>query len=252
MIKIILSGCNGHMGCAVSANALEDGELEVVAGVDKDIDSVPQYFNVYKSFLEVKERGDVIIDFSNPSALEPMLKYAVSNEIPLVLCTTGYDENQTASIVRVSKLIPVFKSGNMSIGINLLSELVRKACAVLGSQYDIEIIEKHHRRKVDAPSGTALLLADACASALPYEPQFVYDRSGERRPRNAVDIGISTVRAGTIVGQHEVIFAGQNEVIELKHSAASRDVFAVGAIRAAKFISKVKIPGLYGMSDMLK
>ena len=251
MINIILTGCNGHMGRAVATKAEADEEIQITAGVDINVD-FPQSFPIYTNFLSIKECCDVIIDFSNPSALGPMLEYAVGKKIPLVLCATGYDEKQTDSIKKASELIPIFKSSNMSLGVNLLSELVRRAGAFLGSQYDIEIVEKHHRRKVDAPSGTALLLADAAASALPYEPSYVYNRSDVKRPREQKEIGISAIRGGTIVGEHEVIFAGTDEVIELKHSAASRDVFAVGAIKAAKFIAKNKQPAMYDMSDILK
>ena len=239
------------MGRVVTEKAQNDTEIQITAGVDINVD-FPQSFPVYTDFQNIKESCDVIIDFSNPSALEPMLKYATDKKIPLVLCATGYDESQTISIEKTSKLIPIFKSGNMSLGINLLSELVRRACAFLGTEFDVEIVEKHHRRKVDAPSGTALLLADAAASALPYEPHYVYDRSDIKKPRGQKEIGISAVRGGTIVGCHEVIFAGADEVIQLSHSAASRDVFAVGAIKAAKFIAKNKQPAMYSMSDMLK
>ena len=250
MINIILLGCNGYMGRVVTAIALSDDEVFIAAGVDITQEN-SQNFPVYKDFCSVKEHADVIIDFSNPSALPAMLEYAVLNKVPVVLCTTGYDEKQTASIKEASKVIPVFKSGNMSIGVNLLAQLVRRACAALGENFDIEIIEKHHRRKIDAPSGTALLLADAAASQLSYEPAYVFDRSGLKHPRKETEIGISAVRGGTIVGQHEVIFAGLDEVVELRHTAASRDVFAVGAIRAAKYIVKTNKPGIYDMSDML-
>ena len=251
MISIILSGCNGYMGRVVTAMAQADEEIRITAGVDINTDC-PQDYPVYADFSGIKEACDVIIDFSNPSALSSMLEYAVGKKIPLVLCATGYDEAQADSIKNASKLIPIFKSGNMSLGINLLAELIRRACSFLGAEYDIEIIEKHHRRKVDAPSGTALLLADAAASALPYKPHYVFDRSNVKKPRDSSEIGISAVRGGTIVGEHEVIFAGNDEVIELKHSAASRDVFAVGAIKAAKFIAKTQKPAMYDMSDMLK
>ena len=251
MINIILCGCNGYMGRVVSEKAQEDNDIQIVAGVDVNI-GFKQNFPVYADFSGIKDHGDVIIDFSIPAALDSMVQYARDKKIPLVLCATGYDEAQIDLIQNASKLIPIFKSSNMSLGVNLLAELVRRACAFLGEQYDIEIIEKHHRRKLDAPSGTALFLADAAASALPYEPSYIYDRSGHKKPRGQKEIGISAIRGGTIVGEHEVIFAGSEEVLEIKHSAASRDVFAIGAIKAAKFIAKIQKPAMYDMSDMLK
>ena len=195
--------------------------------------------------------ADAVVDFSSPSALDGLLSYGISNNIPLVLCTTGYTPEQIEAIAKASGQVPIFRSGNMSLGINLLADLVRRACAVLGSAYDVEIVERHHRRKVDAPSGTALMLANAASSALSKDPDYVFERHSRRQPRNAQEIGISSVRGGTIVGEHEVIFAGLDEVIELKHTAASRDVFAVGAIKAAKFIVCVEQPGLYDMNDVL-
>ena len=251
MINIVLAGCTGHMGRAVAAKAKTDKEVRITAGVDVNTD-YPQNFPTCTEFFQIQAPCDVIIDFSSPAALGALLEYAEEKKIPLVLCATGYTPEQTASIEKVSKQIPIFKSGNMSLGINLLAELVRRACAFLGSEYDVEIVEKHHRRKIDAPSGTALLLADAAASALPYEPYYVYDRSTARKPRTGPEIGISSVRGGTIVGEHEVIFAGPGEVLKLSHSAASRDIFAAGAIKAAKFILQTKKTGLYDMSDMLE
>jgi 4-hydroxy-tetrahydrodipicolinate reductase len=183
--------------------------------------------------------------------LDSLLSYCISKKKPLILCATGYSSEQLESINKASEQIPVFKSGNMSLGINLLADLVRRACSVLGGDYDVEIVERHHRRKVDAPSGTALLLADAASDGLPYSPEYTYNRENKRTARERNEIGISAVRGGTIVGEHEVIFAGQDEVIELRHAAASREVFAVGAIRAAKFIAKVNKPGLYNMGDVL-
>ena len=250
MINIILCGCNGYMGRVVSAISQADEELRITAGVDITAD-FSQDYPVYIAFSGIKESCDVIIDFSSPAALDSLLQYAENKKIPLVLCATGYDERQIELINNASKLIPIFKSSNMSLGINLLAELVRRACEVLGDGYDIEIVEKHHRRKIDAPSGTALFLADTAASALPYKPAYVYDRSELKRSRVQKEIGISSLRGGTIVGEHEVIFAGNDEVIEIKHSAASRDVFAVGAIKAAKFIAKIQKPAMYDMSDML-
>lgn len=238
------------MGRAVAAIAAADQEVSVVAGIDADprkLDSFPVYANP----MDFPGSADAIVDFSSPSALDGLLRYGIAKKTPLVLCTTGYDPEQLTAIKSAAEQLPVFRSGNMSLGINLLIDLVRRACSVLGAQFDVEIVERHHRRKVDAPSGTALMLADAAASALPYEPGYVYERQSRREPRAVEEIGISTVRGGTIVGDHEVIFAGPHEVIELRHSAASREVFAAGAIRAAKYIAHIQTPGLYSMTDVL-
>jgi 4-hydroxy-tetrahydrodipicolinate reductase len=251
MIKIIISGCNGYMGRAVAAVVSSSPGVSAVAGFDvsaQDSDEFP----VYVSPDEFRGDADVIIDFSNPSALDSLLAYGLAREIPLVLCTTGYLADQIAAIEKASEKIPIFRSGNMSLGINLLIDLIKRACSVLGDAYDVEIVERHHKRKVDAPSGTALMLAEAASSALPYDAEYVFERHNKRQPRGAHEIGISAVRGGTIVGEHEVIFAGLDEVIELRHTAASRDVFAVGAVRAARFIVGRDAPGLYDMSDVLK
>ena len=251
MVRLIISGCNGYMGRVVAAVASDDPEVSVVAGFDiNDVKSGG--FPVYTDPDSFDGAADVIVDFSNPSALQGLLKYGSSKKIPLVLCTTGYSQEQMESMERTAAQIPVFHSGNMSLGINLLADLVRRACEVLGSGFDVEIVERHHRRKLDAPSGTALMLADAASNALPYEPEFVFDRQGRRQLRSGSEIGISSVRGGTIVGEHEVIFAGLHEVIELKHSAESRDVFASGAVRAAKFMAVVGSPGMYNMRDVLQ
>jgi len=238
------------MGRTVAAIAADDPEVSVAAGFDID-DRHPGAFTVYKNPNDFTGQADVLVDFSNPAALDNLLKYGVSKKTPLVFCTTGYSPEQIAAIETASMQIPVFRSGNMSIGINLLADLVRRACAVLGSDFDVEIVERHHRRKVDAPSGTALMLADAASSALPYGPEYVFERQSKRQPRGANEIGISSVRGGTIVGEHEVIFAGLHEVIELRHTAASRDVFAAGAVRAAKFLAAIGKPGIYDMNDVL-
>ena len=250
MTTIIISGCNGHMGSTVAAVAADDPEITVSAGFD--IDTVENgEFPVYSDPMEFEGTAGVVVDFSVPSALSGLLEYGVSKKIPLVLCTTGYSPGQLEQIDTAAEVIPILRSGNMSLGINLLADLVWKACTVLGEAFDVEIVERHHRRKVDSPSGTALLLANAAASALPYDPQLVFERQSIRQPRQPREIGISAVRGGTIVGVHEVIFAGPDEVIELKHSAASRDVFATGAIKAAKYLAGVACPGLYDMSDVV-
>jgi len=238
------------MGRVVASIVAEDPGVVVVAGFDISAqESVG--FPVFADPMEFSGEADVVIDFSSPLALEKLLSYGLLHKTPLVLCTTGYSPEQIIAIEGAAELIPVFRSGNMSLGINLLIDLVKRACAVLGESFDVEIVERHHRRKVDAPSGTALMLADAAASALPYSSEYVFGRNDRRQPRDAREIGISAVRGGTIVGEHDVIFAGLDEVIELRHSATSRNVFAVGAIKAAKFIAACGKPGLYDMREVL-
>ena len=256
MLNLIISGCNGYMGRVVAAIVRSEPDVTIVAGFDLNTGPAGG-FPVYSDPAQLLSdcgticQAGAIVDFSNPSALDGLLAFGISGKIPLVLCTTGYSDEQLAAIGKASEQIPVFRSGNMSLGVNLMIDLVRRARAVLGSDFDVEIVERHHRRKIDAPSGTALMLADAAASALPGDTEYIYERQSRREPRGAGEIGISAVRGGTIVGQHEVIFAGLDEVIELKHTAASRDVFAAGAVRAAKFIANVGKPGLYDMSDIL-
>lgn len=250
MQKIIISGCNGHMGRVVQALCAADAEVEVVAGFDI-MGQSDQSFPVYTSPALFQGAADAVIDFSSPAALGGLLDFARARHIPLVLATTGYSPEQVAQIGAAALEVPVFRSANMSLGINVLLELVKKAAQVLGDSYDIEIVERHHRRKVDAPSGTALMIADAAASACGHETQYVYDRQSVRKPRDAKEIGISAVRGGTIVGEHEIIFAGHDEVMEIKHTALSRDIFAAGAIRAAKFLATVSKPGLYDMSCLI-
>lgn len=250
MPKIIISGCNGKMGQNITRLCAEKKDITIVAGFD--INPVKlSYYPVYADPMEYSGEADVVIDFSNPSTLGGLLDYCTARGVPCVLCTTGYSSEQLVQISHVSDSIPVFRSGNMSLGINLLTALIKKAAAVLGDGYDVEIVERHHRMKVDAPSGTALMLADAVSSALPFEPEFVYDRESVRQSRGKNEIGISSVRGGTIVGEHEVIFAGTDEVIEFKHTAYSRDVFANGAITAAIFLSNIKTPKMYDMNDVL-
>ena len=257
MIKLILVGCNGYMGRVVTALTETDPTVTITAGIDTNINNNQQHtYPVYKSADDITETADIIIDFSSPSALNGLIKYSIEKKLPLILCATGYTPEQIAQIEEASKQIPVFRSGNMSLGINLLLELVNRASAVLGEDFDIEIVEKHHRRKVDAPSGTALMLADAAASAITAanaqkeKPAYIFERESKREPRSKDEIGISAVRGGTIVGVHDVIFAGQDETIEIRHTAASRDVFAAGAIKAANFLIN-KTPGMYSMKDVL-
>lgn len=250
MLKIIISGCNGHMGKVVSRIAAEDPEIQIVAGFDINT-AADDGFPVFADPAEFSGRADVLIDFSHPSALDGILACCKANGIGAVLCSTGYSQEQKAQILRASEVIPVFQSANMSLGINVVADLLKRVASLLGSSYDVEIVEKHHRRKLDAPSGTALLLADAVSEALPYEPQYIYERQSRRQQRGDEEIGISAVRGGTIVGIHEVSFCGLDEVIEIKHTAYSRDVFANGAVRAAKFLAAVSRPGMYTFADLV-
>jgi len=238
------------MGRVVTALVESDLDVTIVAGVDIDTKQQNNY-PVYKTVNDITEEADIIVDFSSPSALNDLLIYSIAKKIPLILCATGYTPEHLAGIEEASTQTAVFRSGNMSLGINLLLELVNRASSVLFDTFDIEIVEKHHRRKIDAPSGTALMLADAAAEALPEKPVYVFERESKREARSKNEIGISAVRGGTIVGVHDVIFAGQDEVIEIRHTAASRDVFAAGAIKAAKFMLN-KSPGIYSMKDVLR
>ncbi len=251
MLKIIVSGCNGHMGQSVVGICSGRQDMEIVAGFNRT-PIKKNGFPVYSEPMEYGGPADAIVDFSNPANLKSLLSYSVKRQIPVVLCTTGYSDDQLRQIDDASKQVPVFKSGNMSLGINLMLNLVRRAASVLGEDFDIEIIERHHRRKVDAPSGTAIMIADAAAQALPYEPVNIFERHSVRQKRGDHEIGISSVRGGTIVGEHEIVFAGNDELLEIKHSALSREVFANGAVVAAKYISGIKKPGLYNMDDALK
>ena len=248
--KIILSGCGGKMGHAIAALAAERTDCEIVAGVDL-VSTGREGFPVFSHISGFTGEADVLIDFSHPSALASLLAYGRERRLPLVLCTTGYSKEQQEAVRAASAEIPVFSSGNMSLGINLLIELSKKAAQVLGEGFDIEIVEMHHNQKIDAPSGTALMLADAISEVEPGEMRYMYDRHSQRKKREKNEIGIHAVRGGTIVGEHEVIFAGHHEVIRLSHSAQSKEVFAAGALNAAVFLSG-KEPGMYQMSDLLK
>lgn len=247
MVNIILNGCNGKMGNAVTRAVNERSDCRIVAGVDLYGDNVN--YPVYRSFQKLDVKGDVIIDFSNPSVLSSMLDYCVSTHTPCVICTTGFSDSEIQAINSASKDVALFFSGNMSLGINLLIELSKKAAAVLSNGFDVEIIEKHHNQKIDAPSGTALMIADSITEVLT-DSQYVYDRHNVRKKRDKNEIGIHAVRGGTIVGEHEVIFAGHDEIVSLKHQALSKEVFAVGSVNAAVYL-KDKVCGMYDMSDLL-
>jgi 4-hydroxy-tetrahydrodipicolinate reductase len=250
---MMLCGCNGRMGQTVSRLCGERDGIEILAGCDVAGRNAFAY-PVYKTPEECAERPDVIVDFSSPPSLarlDALFAYCAARAVPVVLCATGYDAAQLAKIEMAAQTLPVFRSGNMSLGVHLLMQLAKNAAAVLGQDCDIEIIERHHRNKIDAPSGTALMLFDALSGALPYQPEPVYNRQPERRARGEKEIGIHSVRGGTVVGEHEVVFAGHDEIVTVTHSARSREVFAAGAIRAAMFMAGVNKPGLYDMRSIV-
>jgi len=251
MQKIIISGCNGHMGRVVGALCEADPDQEIAAGFDV-LGAADRDFPVFSSPAQFTGEADAVIDFSSPAALDGLLEFSKTRKIPLVLATTGYTPEQVAQIGAAALEVPIFRSANMSLGVNVLVELVKKAASVLGDGYDIEIVERHHRRKVDAPSGTALMLAGAAAQSCGHETEYIFDRHDRRQSRDKREIGISAVRGGTIVGEHEIIFAGHDEVIELRHTALSREIFAQGAVQAAKSIAGVTAPGLYDMGYLVK
>ena len=251
MTKIILHGCNGHMGQTVVNIVNEKEGCEIVAGVDTRGDA-KNGFPVFSNINDCNVEADVIVDFSSAVAIDGLLNYCEAKKVPVVLCTTGLSDEQLAKVKKVSESVAVLKSANMSLGINTLMKLLQDAAKVLATAgFDMEIVGKHHRLKVDAPSGTALALADSINEAMGNEYTYTYDRSGRRQERDPKEIGISAVRGGNIVGEHEVIFAGLDEVIEFKHTAYSKAVFAKGAVSAAKFL-KGKGPGYYDMSDVIE
>ncbi len=251
MRKIIISGCNGYMGRVVESLCLADPEVSIVAGFDL-LGNREKDYPIFTSPEEFTGEADAVIDFSSPAALDSLLAFSEESKIPLILATTGYTPEQLAQIGALATKVPLFRSANMSLGINVLLNLVAKASEVLGADYDIEIVERHHKRKVDAPSGTALMIADVAKAHCKHDTQYVFDRSGVRRPRDKKEIGVSAVRGGTIVGEHEIIFAGHDEIMEIKHTALSREIFAQGAVTAGKFMATVKKPGLYDMSHLLE
>lgn len=249
MKKIILCGANGKMGHVIRNIVAADNEFEIVAGVDINTESTD--FPIYSEIDSVKESADVIIDFSNPALLNSLLEYSAAKKIPVVIATTGFDDDQKKQIEDAATENGVFFTYNMSLGINLLATLAKKAVDVLGNDFDIEIIEKHHNQKIDAPSGTALMLADAICEEIDKPMKYEYDRHSKREKRSKNEIGMHAVRGGTIVGEHEIIFAGRDEIITLSHSARSKEIFAVGAVNAAKYMVG-KGAGLYTMKDLIK
>lgn len=246
-----MRGCNGKMGQSISGIVAADPETEMVAGIDLWDDG----HNPYPVFSDIREcnvEADCLIDFSGVKGLEDMLDYCAEKNLPCVLCTTGLSEAQLAKVKETSEKVAILKSANMSLGINLLMKMLKEAASVLApAGFDIEIVEKHHNLKLDAPSGTALALADSINEEFNNEYEYVYDRSTRRMKRPEKEIGISAVRGGTIVGDHDVIFAGADEVITFSHSAYSKAVFGKGAVQAAKFL-KGKTPGYYDMSDVIE
>jgi len=250
MYKLIMHGCNGKMGQVISNLVAADEEACMVAGIDARDDG----HNAYPVFLSAAEcdvEADALIDFSAAPAVDALLDYCVEKNLPCVLCTTGLSEEQLKKVEEASKKVAILKSANMSLGINLLIKMLKEAAGVLApAGFDIEIVEKHHNLKVDAPSGTALALADSINEEFDNSYEYVYDRSQTRQKRTTKEIGISAVRGGTIVGDHDVIFAGADEVVTFSHTAYSKAVFGKGAVQAAKFLAG-KAPGMYNMADVI-
>lgn len=250
MTRIIMHGCNGHMGQVISGICKEDAACEIVAGIDV-VDNRQNGYPVFTDIFACNVEADVIIDFAATAAVDKLLDFSAEKQIPVVLCTTGLSPEQLNKVADTATKVAILKSANMSLGINTIMKLLQDAANVFApAGYDIEIVEKHHNQKVDAPSGTALALADSINEARNHEYEYVYDRSQVRKKRDKKELGISAVRGGTIVGEHEVIFAGVDEVIEIKHTAYSKSVFAKGAVEAAKFLAG-KPAGMYDMSDVI-
>ena len=246
MLRIIINGYSGSMGKVLTKCANEDSELEIVCGASKDDLDVP--FKTYHKMSDVEELADVIIDFSHHSTIDDTLSYAIKTKTPIVIATTGFNDEEFTKIKKASNIVPIFHSSNMSLGVNVLIKLVKEAAKALNG-FDIEIIEKHHNKKLDAPSGTAVMIANGVKEVLP-DSEYIYGRHGRSDKRSSNEIGIHAIRGGTIVGEHTTIFAGHDEVVEIKHSAQSKDIFAKGAIAAAKFLVKQEA-GYYNMNNML-
>ena len=249
MTNIILSGCNGKMGRVITRLVNDDENVKIVAGIDI-ADFGENDYPVFKNPADCDIAADVIVDFSHPSVFSNLMEFAKAKKLPIIVATTGLSDEQREALKEYSKDIPVFFSANMSLGINLLIALAKKATAILEGNFDIEVVEKHHNQKIDAPSGTAIAIADAISETMTMTPEYVYDRHSVRKKREKREIGIHSIRGGSIVGEHQVIYAGQDETIELKHQATSKEVFAVGAIKAAKFMNG-KPSGFYTMDDLI-
>ena len=251
MVKIIMKGCNGKMGQVITELVREDEEAVIVAGIDQ-VDNRDNGYPVYQNLKECDIEADVLIDFSSVHGIDELLDEAIHRNLPIVLCTTGFSTEQLQLIEESSKKVAILRSANMSVGINTIMKILKSVSQVLAdANFDIEIVERHHNQKVDAPSGTALALADAIQEALADDYKYVYDRSQVREKRTKKEIGLSAVRGGTIVGEHEVIFAGTDEVIEIKHTAYSKAIFGKGAVQAAKYLAGKK-PGMYNMSHVIE
>lgn len=250
MLNIIVNGCHGKMGQVLVRQIIDDNELNIVAGIDRELDKLNVTFPVYENIFDCKEKAHVIIDFSSPRAIKELLKYGEKENIPLVIATTGMSSQDMDNIKKASLNIPVFYSTNMSIGINILLNLVQSAAKLMGNSVDIEIIEKHHNLKIDSPSGTAYSIAEKINEVFNHSMKYVYGRHSNEDRRKNNEIGIHAIRGGTIVGEHSIIFAGKDETIEISHSASSKNIFALGAIRAAKFIVN-KEAGFYSMNDLM-
>lgn len=249
MKKVLLNGANGRMGKVLQRMIAESPELEVAAGVDPHSEEATA-FPLYKSLAEVKETVDVVVDYSHYAGVPALIDYCVAQQVPLVVATTGLDEATKAKLQEAAKTIPVFQSANMSLGINVLIKALQAVSPYLEADFNIEIIEKHHNQKKDAPSGTALLLADGINDVLAEKKDYIYGRSGNDNENKMSEMGIHAVRGGTIPGEHTVLFAGQDELIEFKHTALSRDIFASGTLKAANFLLK-QGAGFYNMQDLL-
>lgn len=250
MIRMIMHGCNGAMGQVITGIAAEDKELSIVAGIDPR-DTKQNQYPVFKSLEACNVEADVIVDFASVKAIDELLEYSVKKKLPVVVCTTGLSEEQVKKVEEASRKVAVLRSANMSLGVNLLLKLVKEAALTLAEAgFDIEILEKHHNQKLDAPSGTALALAESMNEAMDQAYHYKYDRTLTREKRDKLEIGIQSIRGGSIVGEHDVIFAGTDEVITFNHTAYSKAIFAKGAVSAAKFLAGKK-PGFYTMKDVI-
>lgn len=249
MTNIIITGANGKMGKVIKSIVENRDDCKIVAGVDLNTED-NGCFPIYSSINDVNEKADAIIDFSNPVLLDDLLAYSEKTGTPLVIATTGYNDEQKEKINQASNNSPIFFTYNMSMGINLLANLAKRATEILGNEFDIEIVEKHHNQKIDAPSGTALMLADAICEVTPEPMKYEYDRHSKREKRTKNEIGLHAIRGGTIVGEHDIIFAGRDEIITLSHSARSKEIFAVGAVNAAVYMNG-KPAGLYDMKELI-
>jgi len=250
MIRIIIHGCMGRMGQVLTATAAAAPDIEAVAGIDLLSGEGGMEYPVFPGLEKCTVPADVVVDFSSPKALPSLLKGVLEKKIPLIIATTGHNQEDKAAVAEASQTVPIFLTANMSLGVNLLSEMAQKAATVLGESFDIEIIERHHNQKKDAPSGTALLLADSINEVFLQGKNYVYGRHGREALRQRSELGIHAIRGGTVVGEHEIVFAGKDELVELRHSAASRRIFALGALEAVRYLLG-KPPGLYSMKEMI-